>query len=628
MLAKPTYQILRVNLTERKMSTEVLDEGLIRKFLGGAGLAAKILWDETKADTDPLSDENVLVFGCGPVTATPVPSSSRLTIAALSPLTNIWGEAHNGGTAAAALRRTGYMAVVVTGKASEPVYIWVRDGGAKIVDANHVWGKGTLEADAILRKETDDKAAVATIGPAGEKLVRFATVMTDGPLGHCGGRCGMGAVMGSKNLKAIVASGTGKPPIYDAEKLRESISKNFPKLRRLKPGDNDIRLIRGYLWGDERASVKNFRLGGLEGFASKLGKHWEDYKDAEPHFCPHCRNGCSLTSMAGGKRLNHAECTVPMGSNCLIDNMEALDQAFEMCNNYGLDTISTGDIIAFAMELYEKGIITKKDTGGIELTWGNHNAMLQILPQIVDGEGFGKLLRLGSRRAAAEIGGIAAEYTMQVKGLEISLHDPRSWNHMALQNATGNRGADHMSGFIGLYTQSLLPGYQPHAYAFTHLEDEKVKEAYDNRFAVEGVGKTVAWSQDFTTLLDSLVVCQFVGYPTGWVLMPVEPFAGVQPEHLAEWLGYVTGWDVSTEEIMRIGERVFNLKRLHNVRRGISRKDDTLPPRLLTQKRGGIGPGRDNIPPLGKMLNEYYPYRGWSEEGIPTKEKLTQLDLV
>lgn len=629
MLAKPKYRMLRVDLTKRKTIIEELNEGMARKFLGGSGLSAKLLWEETKPDTEPLSEENILVFAVGPATATAIPSSSRLTVAAISPLTNIWGEIHIGGTVGAALRRTGYMAIVVTGRANKPVYIKVSDSEGRIEDASHVWGRDTFETDAILKKETSGRASVATIGPAGEKLVRYATVMSDGQIAHTGGRCGIGAVMGSKNLKAMVFEGTNKPEIYDEERLRESVNKYFPTTLGLKQEGKDLKAKRGYRerWVSERAPIKNFQLGEFESFARRMDELDEKYGIGQPHFCPHCKNGCTLITMLDGKRLNHGECTMPMGSNCMIDDLEALDQAFEFCNRYGIDTISAGDVIAFAMELFEKGFITVNDTEGIELTWGNHEAMLQILQKIAQREGFGKLLGLGVARAAEEIGGAAPEYAIHVKRQELSLHDPRSWNHYAVQVATANRGGDHMDGFLGIYTQGL-GGNQPHAYGFTHLEDEKAREAYDNRFAEEGVGKLVAWSQDYTTLLDSLVVCQFIGAPIFWVRKPLQPFAGVQPEHIAEWLDLATGWDVDVKELMRIGERIFNLKRLFNVRRGISRKDDTLPPRLLTHKRGGSGPAAENLPQLEKMLNEYYLWRGWSEEAIPTKEKLAELALL
>lgn len=628
MLTKPKYKLLRVDLTKEKISTEELDNSVVRKFLGGSGLAAKTLWDETKADTGPLSEENVLIFAVGPMSATAVPSSSRLVVAAISPQTNIWGEAHAGGSCGAALGRTGYMAIVVTGRASRPVYLWVRDSEAKIVDASHLWGKDTYEVHNLLLKETDEKACVAAIGPAGENQVRYASIICDGPSAHAAARSGLGAVMGSKNLKAMVASGTSVPQVYDDKKLRESINRIYPKLRKLGPGEEIPYFKKRASILDERAPVKNHQLGEMPSFAEMQRTVVKPaFQAAEYHFCSHCRSGCIMPAEINGKRLNHGESMFPIGSNCLIDDFKALNKAFEICNRSGLDTISLGDTIAFAMELFEKGIITREDTEGVELTWGNGEAMLQILQKIIDGEGIGKVLGLGVKRAAEEIGGLASEYALHVKGMEFSLHDPRAWNHFALQMATANRGADHQDGEIGIYEQGLVPGGQPPAYGYTHLDDENAKKAYDNPFAVEGVGKLVAWSQNFTNLIDALVTCSFIGFPGIWINQPVEEFAGVQPEHIAEWLSHLTGDDFDTEEVMTIGERIFNLKRLFNIRRGISGKDDTLPRRLLIHKRGGKGAAADNLPPLGRMLNEYYLYRGWSEDGIPTREKLSQLGL-
>jgi aldehyde:ferredoxin oxidoreductase len=620
--------LLRVDLTKEEICTEELDDSVLRKFLGGSGLAAKILWDETTADTDPLSEENVLIFAVGPMTGTAVPSSSRLVSAAVSPQTNIWGEAHAGGSCGAALGRTGYMAVVVAGRASRPVYLWVRDNEAQIVDAGHLWGTDTYEVYDLLLRETDSKACVAAIGPAGENLVRFASIMCDGPAAHALARSGMGAVMGSKNLKALVISGTGRPAVYDDKKLKASINRFYPKLHKREPGEEILYFKKRASILDERAPVKNHLFGEMQSFAEMQRDVVKPaFEAAEYHFCSHCRSGCIMPAEINGKRLNHGESMFPIGSNCLIDDFEALNEAFEICNRSGLDTITFGDTIAFAMELFEKGIITREDTEGIELTWGNGKAMLQTLQNIIDDKGIGKLLRLGVKRAAEEIGGLAPEYAMHVKGLEFSLHDPRAWNHYALQTATANRGADHQDGEIGLYEAGLCPGGQPPAYGYTHIDDENARKAYDNPFAVEGVGKLVAWSQNFTNLIDSLVTCSFIGFPGIWINQPVEEFGGVQPEHIAEWLSHITGLSFDMDEVMLIGERIFNLKRLFNIRRGISGKDDTLPRRMLIHKRGGKGRAADNLPPLGRMLNEYYSYRSWSEEGIPTMEKLSELGL-
>jgi aldehyde:ferredoxin oxidoreductase len=313
----------------------------------------------------------------------------------------------------------------------------------------------------------------------------------------------------------------------------------------------------------------------------------------------------------------------------LIDDFEFLDKASLICNNYGVDFISVGDLIAFAMECYDRGLITKHDTEGIDLTWGNKDACMQILQKIVDAEGFGKILGQGFRRAADLIGGSAEQYAMHVKGVGISAHDPRRSNAWALQNATCNRGADHADGYTVLYSPRLYITDQRHGagqgYSLTSLS-ERARKAANDHFAVEGMGEYVAYAQNVGALLDSLTLCMYAGYPTGWLREPDNPYIGDYPSHWAEWLLGVAGWQVDAEELLRTGERIFNLRRLINVRRGVTRKDDTLPKRLLTQSRGA-GPAANNIPPVNVMLDEYYICRGWSPEGIPTKEKLTELGI-
>ncbi|MFH1169314.1 MAG: aldehyde ferredoxin oxidoreductase C-terminal domain-containing protein, partial [Chloroflexota bacterium] len=549
---------------------------------------------------------------------TAVPSSSRHTVAAVSPLTGIWGEAHAGGTWAHALARTPFMGVVVRGKARKPVYLYVNDGEAEIRDATHLWGKDTWETDELVKKETNAGASVSAIGQAGENLVKLAAVMSDGRASRAAARCGLGAVMGAKMLKAVVVRGTGAPPVIDHAGLKQSISGYYP---RLKPFSREYmeRTMQAALGGRLKvlACVKNWSLGEMEGFDDKLVADWQQ---GDPIYCPGCRTACRAGGMTRrGQRHIHGEVLYPFGSNCLIDDFAALNEAFELCNRYGLDTISAGQVIAFAMELYEKGLITKSDTGGIDLTWGNAPAMLQLLGEIGAGQGFGKLLGEGVREVARQVGGLASECAIHGKGLEFPLFDPRHKNACALQYATSNRGADHLDGIVGVYN--------PPAQLLPYLQDDQVGEAIEDPFAVKGVGRLTARCQDFDAVLDSLQVCKFLAWARTWLREPAVPFAGVAPDKLLEWLNLTTGWGLELKEFMRTGERIFNLKRAFNVRRGTSRKDDTLPPRILTQKRGGTSSTAQHLPPLGELLGDYYQCRGWSEEGIPTKTKLAGLGL-
>ncbi len=613
-----TGRILRVDLSRRTITTQELDEATARKYIGGAGLAAKILWDETDATTPALSAENPLLFLVGPLTGTRVPTSGRYTIAAISPQTGIWGESHIGGTWGYALKCAGFDAIVVHGAADTPVYLWVNDGKAEIRDAHHLWGTDTYELDRLLKKETDIGASVAGIGQAGEKLVKFAAIMGDGPRASAAARSGMGAVMGFKKLKAIAVKGTMRPHVHDKEKLISSIRKHFPQTL---PGLSDLSKERRWtsfkMMVLEVGAVKNWQWGDFEGFGDKFAKVMTI--QGKPSPCRGCPVACFLLSNVGGQKHVPGEFLIPIGSNCLIDDMDELVKAFGMCNRYGLDAITTGHVVAMAMELYDRGIITKNDTDGIDLRWGNQRMVLDIVRKIGEREGFGELLGEGVRGMAERIGGAAFECAIHVKGLEPPMLDARSNNAWALQYATGNRGADHMEGFMALYRRR---------YAQPNLTgDEEAQEAASNPFATKGVGRLTAWAQNLDCVMDSLVLCKYLAFPFVWMREAPQSFVGIQPTELLEWLNLATGWDMNMKEFLETGERIFNLKRLFNVRRGIRRKDDTLPARLLNEIRGGGGKAAQNLPPLEAMINEYYAHRRWHENGIPTKEKLSELGL-
>ena len=597
-------RILRVNLDNETVSTEKVDEQILRSYLGGNGLAAKIIWDETTATTDPFSPENPLIFLTGPLTGTVVPSSSRYIVAALSPLINIWGEAHAGGTWADELRRTGFDGIVFKGKAKRPVYLMVSDQEIKLLDAGHLWGKDTYETDALIKKEFDERASVAAIGQAGERLVRFASIMNDGKSGRCAAKCGLGAVMGSKNLKAIAVRGTGKPMVNDPERLREKVREYFPG----PSGDKESRsqLMRGIaraLWDLGTLPIKNFMEGDFKGFKEKMV---EKFVGGDPHYCRRCSTSCGESKMEKDVRHTVVHVLASTGSNCLVDDMDAISDAFDLMQRYGMDCDSTGIVIGFAMEAYEKKLIGAADTGGVDLRWGNAEALVEMTRQIGMREGFGAVLGEGVKRAAEHIGGIAVESAMHVKGMEIPSWDPRATNVRALEYATNNQGAWHYNG------SAVFPqGFMTNGEQLT-------------RFASDGVAEFLIKAQNLSCLIDSLVVCKQVRSGIANYMGPEWP--GIQEYQFLDWLNCITGWDMELAEFHLCGERIFNLQRMINVRRGISRKDDTLPSRLLTQglKQGGT---QGNLPPLGKMLDDYYELRGWTEEGLPTKPMLTQLGL-
>jgi aldehyde:ferredoxin oxidoreductase len=610
MLKGYTGNIVHADLTTGKISYERINENTARRYIGGVGLAARMLWDDTTGDTDPLSSENPLIFMTGPLTGSAVPKSSRYIVAAISPLTSIWGQAHSGGSWADEIRHAGFDGIVVKGQSSRPVYLWLHNQKAEIRDAKHLWGKDTYEVADLLQRETDDKASVACIGRAGERLVKLAAIMNDGKQGRAAARCGLGAVMGSKKLKAIVVKGTLPLSFYDEEKIKESAQKILNAYPLKKPEEmleEDVSILYNFLkFG--RVPVKNWSEGVFE----PTSVYIEDLRNSKPLYCKRCPYSCMESRQtASGERHMVWEAWGPLGTNCLIANPEALQEAYTICNKYGMDSISVGAVVAFAMECFEKGLITKDDTGGIELTWGNHQAMLEMVRKIGEREGFGELLGEGVRRAAERIGGIASEYAMNVKGLEFPAHDPRSLAGYSLGYATGSIGAAHMEAqgadmLENVYDAELFsPRTSPELGFPTVL----------NRFDAKGKGVMVAKTQDFGCLLDSLTICLFLSLAQ-WV----------QPSQYVELLNSATGWDMDLNEFLLIGERIFNLKRMFSARRGISRKDDILPARILTHKLTSGGT-EGNMPHLGLMLNEYYTCRGWSEEGIPTKERLAKLGL-
>ncbi|MDP2917114.1 MAG: aldehyde ferredoxin oxidoreductase family protein [Dehalococcoidia bacterium] len=597
-------KILEVDLTTRQLAFQEVDNDLARKYIGGVGLAARLLWDETSANTEAFSPGNPLVFMTGPLTGL-IPSSSRHSVCAISPLTGIWGEAHAGGDWAGELRHAGFTGIVVRGKAEMPVYLWLHDGNAEIRDARHLWGKDTCEVDTSIKKETDAKASISSIGIAGEKLVRIACIMNDGEKGRAAARCGLGAVMGSKNLKAIAVRGTQALPVANKQGLRESIARIYAQSPVKKPDETievEIERLKSFLRLGN-VPVKNYLEGTFEpGY--KLADGLRETMPLYCRTCPYFDMESKLTR--DGRRHMVWEHWGPLGAQCLIGDADALQEAYLLCNRYGLDTISTGGVISFAMECYDKALIDEHDTGGLRLSWGNAEAMLELVKQIGEKRGIGELLGEGVKLAAERIGGLAREYALHVKGLELPSHDARASNYLAVMYATGSFGASHMDGItVGRV------GYEK-GQTGTPQDQESARTA---RFRIEGTAEAVVRAQDLMSVVNSLVVCcKLLSWRT------------VRPDHLLELLNCITGWDMSLEEFNRVGERIFNLKRMFNVRRGISRKDDNLPPRILTHKRGSGG-AAENLPNLGVMLNEYYRVRQWSEEGIPLSEKLTELGL-
>ncbi len=607
-----TGKVLHLNLSNSKGHAEDLNEEWARQFIGGSGLGAKFLYEMTDEKTNPLGPENPLIFMTGPFTGTLVPLSGRHAVVSLSPLTGIFGESDVGGTWGANLKKAGFDGIIVTGKSAKPIYLWVHDGKWEIRDASHLWGKDTYDIDPILKAETHEKAVVQTIGLAGENQVLLAAIMTDGKDGRAAGRCGLGAVMGSKNLKAMVVYGTGNVSVHDPETVKNLPKEFAPQINKSGEGFRKYGTAGGLSVFESMGTLplQNWKyVGRWEESSTKInGFTMSETVLSGRYYCDACVLGCGRKIKIEKGPYAGIEGAGPeyetlglLGSNCLIDDLEALCFANELCNRFGLDTISTGGAIAFGMEAYEKGLISQEDTGGIELKWGSTEALIEMIKNIAQKKGVGKVLGKGTKKASEDLGKNSIEFSMQVKGLELPAHDPRGYNAGAVGFATSARGACHLSGLTHAFERLLKS------------PEMGIPEPID-RFQVKGKGVLAAKSQHLMGMMDSLKLCKFI------------LFGGITISHIVNWYRDVTGREMTVDEFIKTGERIFNLKRLYNVRLGISRKDDTLPFRSLTFKREGKGL-TPNLPPLGEMLSEYYEYRGWSEDGIPTQEKLIELEL-
>lgn len=615
-----TGRLLRVNLTDGKIMTERLGEKTIKAFLGGKCLGAKILYEELEPGIDPLGQENKLIFAAGPITGAPFPGNSRHVVMAKSPITYGWGESHAAGFFGPELKFAGHDAIVIEGRAEKPVYLWIREGDGELKDAERLWGMETGEVQSEIRRETgDDKTRVAAIGPGGEKMVRYASVISD--LYCAAGRCGMGAVMGSKRLKAVAVRGTERVSIAD-EKTFRSLLKTA-RDEAMAGWGQDL-----YNYGTDsgleslsysgRLPTKAFMKCTFDGAHRITGETLAKTILKRRETCPACPDAHYRIVETKGRYITDPkyggpeyETCASFGSLCMNDDLEVIAKANELCNRYSIDTIAAGISIAFAMECYERGILTKKDTDGIDLSWGNGDAIIGMIQKIARREGIGDVLADGVRKAAEKIGGGSEAWALTVKGAELPMHEPRGKKGMGLGYATSDRGASHLQVYhddsfenaanvapeIGL-DSSLIPQSR------TETGPRKVK--------------LVKICEDLVALYNSLVICRFVFYPAG---VSVGTFIGI--------FRSVTGWDASPGELLQVGERSFSLTRAFNAREGFTRKDDTLPPRvmqpLMEGPLKGEGYPRDV---LENMLDLYYDYRGWDRRrGWPRREKLEELGL-
>ena len=621
--------ILRIDLTNRKIMREPLDAEIAQMFLGGSGYGAKLLWDELEPEVDPLGRKNKFIIATGPLTGTLCPGSDSWVACFKSPLTNCWGESRSGGGLGPELKRAGYDFVVLEGASEKPVYIWIRDGEVEIREAKHLWGKLIPDTEKALKKEGDSEARIASIGPAGENLVRFASVMSGG---RAAGRCGGGAVLGSKKVKAIVVRGHGGVSVANPEafiSVVKEVEKIQSKLRVCGTGQGAFGAgtMSWLPFFDERGVIPT-----KYGASNYWGKGAEFYKQLKDKYlvgsgsCEGCTMSCTKYSrVKEGKwrtPLTHGpeyETVACFGHLMLNENVEAIIHASYLCDAYGMDTISCASTIAFAMECYDKGWINKKDTDGLELTWGNMDSVKMLIENIAKGQGFGNLLGQGTKRVAEKIGGEAPDIALHVKGLEIPAHDPRghyagkAWH---VQYATANRGGCH------IHPQEPTLLMSPSYSEGLGLKEGDWPGVTKDPSTLEGKVKVTIWTQNYGDAQESIGTCKFHNYAT----------AAFNPKTYAKLISYTTGMSITPRELMKIGERVFNLQRCFNIREGIRRKDDSIPKRFCMAP--AFGPfSQDSKRATSKeeldaMLDEYYQARGWKKEtGIPSERKLRELGL-
>lgn len=614
-------KLLYVNLTNGKVDKKPLPWDLVEKYIGASGLASKILYDMIPRGIDPLSEKNVLMFAAGPLTGTMFPQASRFIVAAKNPLTGGWGEAHAGGFWGPELKLAGYDGIIITGKSKNPVYLFIEDDSVKICNAKKLWGKKTYEAmDEVKRIHNDEQIESAAIGPAGENLCRQSCIITRN--GRVAARSALGAVMGSKNLKLIAVRGTKGLDVARPEKYLKTVKKWYDKVLnhpftegRVKYGTTELIDL---MQSIGRLPVRNFQSGV---FAEADKIKCDEYRKylLRPRADYACIQRCGrFICVPSGKYKNMGkgpeyECIDALGPRCDNSDLESIMYIHHLCDEYGMDSIETGGTISWAIECFEKGILTKKDTDGLELKWGEPDLIVELTKRIAFREGFfGGLLAEGSYRAAKRIGRGSEKYVMHVKGQEMASQEPRAQKSMGLADAVAARGADHLYAFPVLDEGSIF--------------DKEIKQWYGTKFLPEiGIrlseknkGYMIFHNENYSVLIEALGVCKY-----GTMVPPALYY-----DDIIEAMDVTLGWKITEKELKKIGERIVNTNRLFNLREGMSRKDDTLPERLLKEP-APEGLPKGHVVKLDQMLDQYYQYRGWDKKtGHPTAKKLKELGLM
>ena len=602
---------LRVNLSNRSVNVQQAPDGAYKYFLGGTGFIVRTLLKELPSGIDPLGEGNKVIFSLGPLAGHKLPGSGRHSVGAKSPLTGCFGESEAGGFWGAELRKAGFDFIIIEGVASRPVYLWINDGQAEIRSAEHLWGLGTADTEQKIRDDLGNKKIrVACIGPGGERLVRYAGVAHD--VAHWAGRTGIGAVMGSKKLKAVAVRGSKRPPVHDPDAIGELskwMGKNYKTISPVWQCGTGSTMISYEASGN--LPIRNFQ-GGRFPNVTKITPQYmmeQDYlvKMAGCYACPlKCKRKVRLEEpwqvdpIYGSPEY---ETLAAFGSNCGVDQVEALIKANEICNRNGIDTISTGASIAFAMECFENNLIGKEETGGLELKFGNAHAMLEMVEKIAARQGLGDILAEGVQRAAEKIGKDSRQYAMHVKGCEFPMHEPRSKHGMALHYSVHGNGPDHCTGIHDDLTLNKPAVWDrvdvAEPLTTTELSPNKARMLY----------QTGLWRQ----LVNYLGMCLMVPWSHNQLCNAVES---------------VTGWPMSYWRLMKTVERGITLTRIFNLREGLGIQEDTLPKRFFT--RPASGPLKDSpIDPVAhkKARGIYYQMLGWDKNGVPTYARLVELGI-
>lgn len=598
-------RILHVDLDKLEVWNEKLDEEYARQYVGGSSLAARIIYNLVDANTDPLGPENPLVFMTGPLVGTSLPSAGRCSVCALSPLTGIWGEANTGGFFGPELRFSGYDGILIRGRSNTPVWLSIQDGSPQIHEAGGIWGQDTYVTQSMIREAMGDaRARVACIGPAGEKQVKMAGIFNDE--GRAAARTGLGAVMGAKNLKAIGVRGSQRIPVHDADGLKATsqavtarTQQDMPSMALRMAGTAGVIDV-AIMYGD--FPIGYYQRGEWDEASNLSGVLVTEKFLERNRSCFRCPIACGRVTRApsyGAEKVDGPEYETlgALGSLAMIGDLEAVIYANHLCNQYGMDTISTGATIALACEMFQRGIITSSDTGGMELRYGDAGMSHKLIGMMAYREGIGGILAEGSAALADRFG--CPELAVTVNRLEVPLHDPRAFAGMAVSYALSPRGACHMEGdMYGLdMGQCPVPelGIMP-------------GDRFDSS---EGKGRVSARLQAWRNLYNAMILCQFQN-------------PGM--EHLLSAMNSITGWGLAKEDLMMQGKRIVTLKRLLNIKRGLKRSDDRLPSLLMKPLEGGGTAG--HVPDMNALLAGAYSEFGWDPVSArPTAETLRTLSM-